>query len=262
LASWVPPGWYPDPLGIGAARYWDGTQWTKRYRDAPPPQPVPAAPDEAPGATPTTAAPAPAKPAKPRRPIWQNRWLWGAGGVLVLIIAIGAATSGSNHSSSSTPAHTTGKGVSHQPATHHPAVPESQKEALAYLKDHEATINRVAAEVGAVHAAVEKAAKSESEADLNEVAKLAQEAHNNLDAARTELASGEPEGKVGEAALEVFSSTNGLKNSMGALVAYTGNPNPATLAHFTTQFQPAANEWNTGVMEIWRLAGKSNPPIL
>jgi hypothetical protein len=41
LPSWVPPGWYPDPLGVGAARYWDGSQWSKRHRDAPPPDPLP-----------------------------------------------------------------------------------------------------------------------------------------------------------------------------------------------------------------------------
>jgi Protein of unknown function (DUF2510)/Short C-terminal domain len=40
LAPGVPAGWYPDPLG-GAARYWDGSRWSKRYRDAPPPEPVP-----------------------------------------------------------------------------------------------------------------------------------------------------------------------------------------------------------------------------
>jgi Short C-terminal domain/Protein of unknown function (DUF2510) len=40
LAPGVPAGWYPDPLG-GVARYWDGSRWSKRYRDAPPLEPVP-----------------------------------------------------------------------------------------------------------------------------------------------------------------------------------------------------------------------------
>src|SRR5271167_814384 len=34
LPSWVPPGWYPDPLGLGAARHWNGTRWSSHYRDA------------------------------------------------------------------------------------------------------------------------------------------------------------------------------------------------------------------------------------
>lgn len=42
LPPWVPQGWYADPLGEGAARYWDGEAWRTNYRDAPGPQPVPA----------------------------------------------------------------------------------------------------------------------------------------------------------------------------------------------------------------------------
>jgi hypothetical protein len=39
-------------------------------------------------------------------------------------------------------------------------------------------------------------------------------------------------------------------------VAYTGNPNPATLAHFTTQLEAAKAKWNQGVDEIWTIAGE------
>jgi hypothetical protein len=46
LGSWVPAGWYPDPLGVGAARYWDGSGWSRNYRDAPPPEPVPSGPGD------------------------------------------------------------------------------------------------------------------------------------------------------------------------------------------------------------------------
>jgi hypothetical protein len=35
----TPPGWYPDPWGSGARRYWDGATWTGFVEDvAPPPQ--------------------------------------------------------------------------------------------------------------------------------------------------------------------------------------------------------------------------------
>lgn len=31
-----PPGWYPDPGGSGASRWWDGTAWTDRVGSGPP----------------------------------------------------------------------------------------------------------------------------------------------------------------------------------------------------------------------------------
>ncbi|MDH3754932.1 MAG: DUF2510 domain-containing protein [Acidimicrobiia bacterium] len=30
-----PPGWYPDPLGGGRLRWWEGTDWTDEYRSPP-----------------------------------------------------------------------------------------------------------------------------------------------------------------------------------------------------------------------------------
>jgi hypothetical protein len=49
---------------------------------------------------------------------------------------------------------------------------------------------------------------------------------------------------------------------MGSLVSYTGNPNPATLAQFTTKYQNAKSEWNDGVRTIWRTAHKRQVPII
>jgi hypothetical protein len=47
------PGWYPDPAGIAAYRWWDGVDWTEGTHDGAMPH-APAAP---------TAAPLPAEPA-------------------------------------------------------------------------------------------------------------------------------------------------------------------------------------------------------
>jgi sorbitol-specific phosphotransferase system component IIA len=99
LASWVPPGWYPDPLGQGKARYWDGKRWTLEYRDDPPPEPIPASPSEVPPATAATP-PAAASGAIPDQPGLRDRWkeipkrariAIVAAAILALLIVIGAA---------------------------------------------------------------------------------------------------------------------------------------------------------------------------
>jgi len=106
LASWVPAGWYPDPIGQGVARYWDGSAWTERYRDAPGPEPIPSSPGEvstapaAPTSEATSIAP-PTGPTGTRPSLLRNKWLWGLVAALVLIVVI-AAVAGSNKSSSPT----------------------------------------------------------------------------------------------------------------------------------------------------------------
>ena len=60
----------------------------------------------------------------------------------------------------------------------------------------------------------------------------------------------------------MFAAANDLKNAMGALVAYTGDPNAASLAHFSSQYQSSVAEWNDGIRTIWRLAKLKEPPVL
>ena len=74
--SVAPAGWYPDPSGSGALRYWDGVAWTEAFSQ---PSPAP-------------APPAPASPT-PRQPPHQQarRWLRIAAVVGVLVAAAGAA---------------------------------------------------------------------------------------------------------------------------------------------------------------------------
>lgn len=110
LPSWVPPGWYPDPLGQGEARYWDGKRWSLEYRDDPPPQPVPASPSEVPASPPPTAAPitqAGSTPSPKGFPSALDRWkeipmaARVIVGVIVLLIIIGVASSGGKKTPSS-----------------------------------------------------------------------------------------------------------------------------------------------------------------
>ena len=39
-----PPGWYPDPYGPPALRWWDGAQWTPQTRPLPQPEQAPQSP--------------------------------------------------------------------------------------------------------------------------------------------------------------------------------------------------------------------------
>jgi competence protein ComGC len=93
--------------------------------------------------------------------------------------------------------------------------------------------------------------------NLYRIAQDAQEAHDNLNALRENFATMPASGTLGDDETEVFGAANDLKNAMGALVSYTGNPNPATLAHFKSQYQTAVAEWDTGIGGIWKLAGSA-----
>src|ERR1035437_8847704 len=110
LPSWVPADWYPDPLGQGKARFWDGKRWTLEYRDDPPPQAVPTSPSEVPASPPPRAAPAAATESTSSEtkspPSALDRWkeLPMAArilvGVVALLIIIGVASSGGNKTKS------------------------------------------------------------------------------------------------------------------------------------------------------------------
>ncbi len=160
--------------------------------------------------------------------------------VIAIIIAVattgGGSKSGSGSSSGST-----------------------QAEARAYIHEKAHTINFGRVDYEHVKALVALLTNAGTEGEdtevLNEVAKVAQEAHDDIDNFRQELfKSGE--GKLSDATLQLSEGANELKNAMGALVAYTGNPNPATLAHFSTQLDAAKAKWNQGVDEIWEIAGE------
>lgn len=68
--------------------------------------------------------------------------------------------------------------------------------------------------------------------------------------------------ELSSATLNLQEGANELKNAMGALVAYTGNPNPASLAHLSTQLESGKSKWNEGAETVWRIAGESGAPKL
>jgi hypothetical protein len=194
-------------------------------------------------------------------------------GTILLISLIGSAIGGSSTSTTTsthvytyasspsvTAPHTTPAAV---PPAPKPTIPQSEKDARAWITDLGVDANKVQANLSVVQIAVGLAIKNSSVSNVDKLAQYAQQAHDNLDSIRQDFANTNTDsGAVGDAELAAFSGANDLKNSMGALVAYTGDPNPATLASFTTQYKKARGEWNYGVRTIWRMAHKQHPPTV
>ncbi|HZR96605.1 MAG TPA: hypothetical protein VFA56_12990 [Gaiellaceae bacterium] len=135
------------------------------------------------------------------------------------------------------------------------------QQARAYIKKHGADANRVKVNILLAQIDVLRVSKSGTQANLTKLAITAQQAHDNLDDIRNNFAESSS-GAFGDAEVMVFAGANDLKNSMGALVAWAGSPNAATLAHFLTQYKEGRREWNSGVRAIWRMAHKSKPPTV
>ncbi len=133
-----------------------------------------------------------------------------------------------------------------------------QKEAQEYIsqKSHVINIGRVDYEHVALLVGLLTKSGNESSTVIDELAKVAQGAHNEIEGFRSELVTSGGNEKLSDATVTLSEGANELKNAMGGLVAYTGNPNPATLAHFTTQLEAAKTKWNEGVDEIWTIAGE------
>jgi hypothetical protein len=193
-------------------------------------------------------------------------------GTLLLIGALGSLTDGSPSTSTPASANAASPSVTTPPQTTpaavptpkpKPAIPQSEKDARAWINSLEVDANKVQANLEVVQISLGLAIKNSSESNVYKLAQYAQQAHDNIDSIRQEFANTTTDsGALGDAQLAAFSGANDLKNSMGALVAYTGDPNPATLASFSSQYQKARGEWNYGVRTIWRMAHKKHAPTV
>jgi hypothetical protein len=165
--------------------------------------------------------------------------------LVVVVIAVIAAIAGSGGSKSSNPA-------------------DAQKEAREYItqKGHVINIGRVDYEHVFLLVGLASKAGGEGGTVINELAKVAQESHDQIDGFREELFKTDGDKKLSEATLALSEGAGELKNAMGALVAYTGNPNPATLAHLTIQMEAAKGKWNEGAEAIWHIANESGAMTL
>ena len=143
---------------------------------------------------------------------------------------------------------------------------QSPKQAArSYIKTMHMDWNTVQVSVQSVQVGIEIVAKDKggtSESSMDQFAQLAQEAHDSINNVRNDFATTDVSGTLGNAEVEVFGAANDLKNAMGAMVTYLGNPNPATLAKFTSQYQNSVGEWDQGIATIWRVAGERGAPTL
>ena len=178
----------------------------------------------------------------------------GCGGLigLIILIAILVAVFGGKSKPSTAPPTTT---------TAAPSIPANEAAARSYIRDHGGDSYRVQANLLNVQLAVGEAVRSATQTNIYKLAQTAQTAHDNLDAIRSNFTYSDS-GRLGDAEGNVLLAANDLKNSMGSLVTYTGTPNPATLAQFSTQYANARAEWNSGVKTIWRIAHRKHPPTV
>lgn len=118
---------------------------------------------------------------------------------------------------------------------------------------------QVASTVTDVLTLVTEGEQTPPQATADQVAQGAQEAHDILN----NLKANEPDAfsHSGDAGYRMYDALNGLKNSMGALVTYLGNPNPATLASFKTQYAQAKDEWNAAVQVVYAKSSQPKPTI-
>ncbi|MFL6164501.1 MAG: hypothetical protein ACJ74U_20075 [Jatrophihabitantaceae bacterium] len=137
-----------------------------------------------------------------------------------------------------------------------------QERAAAYVQKYGAEAVAVQGDVQQVQALLKTTAANATDASVGRLAIMAQAAHDDLDSGRSDFATDGGGGDVGAAITSMYSAVNDLKNAMGGIVAYTGNPNPATEAKMVTQYQNAVAEWNDAVTTIWSVAGEGKPPTV
>ncbi len=176
-------------------------------------------------------------------------------GFVSVVIIVGAAVGHRHHSS-------TDPGTAATSGQTTPGVPKDEADARNYILAHAADAYRVRANVKNVEDDIGAAAQDATQSNIDQLAIEAQTAHDDIDEIRADFTTSDLSGALGDAELNAFSGANDLKNAMGAIVTWTGDPNPATLASMTSQLSHARSEWNRGVTTIWHTARRPSPPTV
>jgi hypothetical protein len=149
-------------------------------------------------------------------------------------------------------------------ASPRPALPEAERDARSFIGSHYGRdVRQVQVRVEFAWAAVALAQSKPSQANVDELAQVAQESHDEIDAIRGDFIGcwTDHSGTLQNVQMQLNSDAGEVKNAMGALVTYCGTPNAATLASFTSQYQQARGDWDRDVRAIWAIAHEKRPPI-
>jgi hypothetical protein len=181
--------------------------------------------------------------------------------VIVLFVIIGVVAGGSSSKKGSNSNTSTASGT----AVRNTKPGNSERAAArAWITKMHHDWNDVQVSVQAVQAGLQILTKDgATPSAMVQFSQLAQQSHDSIDGIRDDFATTDTSGKLGNAELELFTAANGLKNSMGQMVVVAdSNASTGSMAKFEEEYGPARSEWNAGVREIWKLAGKKHPPTV
>jgi hypothetical protein len=143
--------------------------------------------------------------------------------------------------------------------------PKVSKQAQRFIKAEGSEASVVQAEVEDVltQLGIVIKDKGANQSDLVSLANLAQKVHDMLSSMHDDfIGASDGSGAIQNDEFNVSDGENGLKNSMGALVKFTGAPNAANEASFSTQYNNGLGQWNAGVKALWAAAAKKGAPVI
>jgi hypothetical protein len=140
----------------------------------------------------------------------------------------------------------------------------SQPGAASFYAAHGRQAARVGPSVRAVEAEVDALANPPAAGALTRIATSAQQANERLDEVRSgwQVTEKGEEEELSTIETQLSEGSAELKNAMAALVTYAGNPSQAALVPYTTHLRSGREKWNEGVVQLWHLTSRSNPPTV
>jgi hypothetical protein len=138
-----------------------------------------------------------------------------------------------------------------------PALPQAERDARNFIASrYGRDVRQVQVRVEFAWAAVALAESKPTQANVDQLAQVAQQSHDEIDALRGDFIGfwTNHSGTLQDVQMQLNSDAGEVKNAMGALVAYCGSPSATTLASLTSQYQQARGD-RTGFRRQRRFVG-------